>query len=186
MADIPDAIDTPITAGEVSDEDVAAGALDFGVAVVPDSVTVLGNVVNVVIGRVVAAVAVAVIFAVVINVLLSEVLLTSAVVGVVDTPVLSAETDVGVVEDNRVVSVTTDTLVAVIAPCVSGNAPETSLQIAYPTEPSVVTTSDEHEPTIHANDASPRVRPLVVFVRQRQSTSVEQQRPAAYWVLIKS
>lgn len=179
MADIPDAIDTPITAGDLSDEDVAAGALDSGVAVLPDSVTVLGNVVNVVIGRVVAA-------AVVINVLLSEVLLTSAVVGVVDTPVLSAETDVGVVEDNRVVSVTTDTLVAVIAPCVSGNAPETSLQIAYPTEPSVVTTSDEHEPTIHANDASPRVRPLVVFVRQRQSTSVEQQRPAAYWVLIKS
>jgi hypothetical protein len=99
MADIPDAIDTPITAGELSDDDlVAPMVVDIGVAGVPVDVTVLGNVVNVVMGRVVAAVAVAVVFAVVINVLLSDVLLTTTVVGVVDTPVLSAETGVAVAE----------------------------------------------------------------------------------------
>lgn len=187
MADIPDAIDTPITAGELSDDDLAGDAVDVAVVVVPVSVVVLGNVVKVVMGRVVAAVAVAVVFAVVINVLLSDVLLTSTVVGAVDTPVLSGETDVGVVEAKWVVSVTTDTLVAVIAACVSGNAPDTLVQIAYPTEPSVETISDEHEPTIHANAPSPKVRPLVVFVRQRQSISVpEQQRPAVYWIRMKS
>jgi hypothetical protein len=190
MADIPDAIDTPITAGELSADDLAGDAVDVAVVVVPVSVVVLGNVVGVVMGRVVAAVAVAVavavVFAVVINVLLSDVLLTSTVVGAVDTPVLSGETDVTVVEAKWVVSVTTDTLVAVIAACVSGNAPDTLLHIAYPTEPSVETISDEHEPTIHANAPSPKVRPLVVFVRQRQSISFpEQQRPAVYWVLMK-
>lgn len=98
MADIPDAIDTPITAGELSDDDLVAPVVEIGVAGVPVDVTVLGNVVSVVMGRVVAAVAVAVAFAVVINVLLSEVLLTTTVVGVVDTPVLSAETGVAVAE----------------------------------------------------------------------------------------
>lgn len=186
MADTPDAIDTPITAGELSDEDLAAGALELGVAVIPGGVTMLGYVGSVVIGSVVAAVAVAVDSAIIAKVLLSNVLLTTTVVGLVDTPVISAETDAAVVEAKWVVSVTTDTFVAVIAPCVSGNAPDTPLQIAYPTEPSVETVSDEHDPTIHANDASPKVKPLVVFVRQRQSRSVEQQRPAAYWVVMNS
>ena len=77
-------------------------------------------------------------------------------------------------------------MVAVIAPCVSGKAPEISLQISYAPEPEVERISAEHEPTMHANADSPNVRPLVVFVRHRQAISVSQHVPAVYWVWINS
>lgn len=181
---MPDAMETPMTAGELSvDELETADGVVVGLVVVATVVMVVTGIVVIVGVGVTFAVSVAAVAVVLVDITVDVcvdgnnvlpwlfVLVAMTLLGTVDWPVLLSLAEA--------VSVTTDTLVAVITPWVSGSAPGTSSHIAYPTEPSLETTSDGHEPTMQANAASPRVRPLVVFDRQRQVRSfAEQQDPA--------
>jgi hypothetical protein len=67
------------------------------------------------------------------------------------------------------------TLVAVIVACVSGSAPFTSLQMVYTLDVTLSMVSSEQDPYVQASAASPRVRPLVLLVRQRQERDVPSQ-----------
>lgn len=190
-ADMPDAMETPMTAGELSvDELETADGVVVGLVVVATIVMVVAAIVVIVGVGVTVAVSVAAVAAAVAVVLVDItvgvcvdgnnvlpwlfVLVAMTLLGMVDWSVLLIGVSVP-----EAVSFTTDTFVAVITPWVSGSAPGTSSHIAYPTGPSLETTSDGHEPTMQANAASPRVRPLIVFDRQRQVRSfAEQQDPA--------